>query len=346
MKRLFLIIFISFNVFSQKSIKIKGYVIEDLKTNDSIMFHKGNLSLNLYETASIKGYVENNKFEIHGVFSYPQMYYLSFYSENSTIPHRQEVYFIDSNTKRINISKSTNDIKKNNSLSLEYYDKFMPFMIENVEVSFLKFRHTQPEQFDIKIKEYIIKNNNSYVALWSLAERINSQGYKNEYSEILNYFSNTIKESDLWHKVRNELDSIQIRIGKNFPLDLVLKDRSKNAIVFKLPKSKYVLVDFWFSRCKPCLSQLPQLKEIYKTYSPLELDVVGISVDKTQDIDLWNKRIEEKEIPWNNYLDENGIFSSKEKIFSFPTNYLLDQNGVVIRKNISFEELIKIVSGN
>lgn len=346
MKNLIFIFLITFKFYPQNTIDINGIVIENTLTNDSIIFHKGPLSSDLYEQPKIKSYVKNNKFIINGAFNYPQMYYLSFFSENDKIPYRKEIFFIDNKTKFIKISNSQDTIIGNNNHSFEYYKKFIPFVTNKEEISFQKLRFSKPERFDTKLKEYILENNSSFVALWNLAERINNQGYKSIYNDILNSFSKKIKKSELWQKVYLDLNNIQIRENQKFPEKFILKDSLNNVIIFNLPKSKYILIDFWFSRCKPCLEKIPYLVEIFKKYESKQFNIVSISVDKTKDIDLWNKRIIEKQIPWINYLDENGVFSTIEKINSFPTNYLLDENGKVIKKNIELEELIKFLNEN
>ncbi|ALM49183.1 hypothetical protein AMR72_09940 [Flavobacterium psychrophilum] len=60
-------------------------------------------------------------------------------------------------------------------------------------------------------------------------------------------------------------------------------------------------------------------------------------------IDNWKKRINERGFVWKNYLDENAVFLNSEKIYSFPTNFLLDKNGTVIQKNISHEEMKQLL---
>jgi thiol-disulfide isomerase/thioredoxin len=344
MKKIIIFIFIAINVYSQNHIKINGNVIENTGINDSIIFHSGKLPSKLYETKEIKCFIKKNEFKIDGFFNEPQMYYLSFYKENTKIPYREEMYFIDKTTKNITISRFKDDIIKNNSLSFEYYKNFIPFILNEEGSSFLKFRHTQPEKYDQKIKEYVLNNNDSYVALWNLAERINNQGYKNIYSDILNSFSAKIKKSKLWKNIQNDLNDIHIKIGKGFPLNINLKDTLLNKIDFILPKSNYILIDYWFSRCKPCLEQMPKLKELYQKFNQKGFEIIGISTDKSTNIVLWKKRIIENNIPWINYLDENGVEATKEKIFEFPTNYLVDKKGNVIMKNITLIELEQILN--
>ena len=59
----------------------------------------------------------------------------------------------------------------------------------------------------------------------------------------------------------------------------------------------------------------------------------------TKNVDNWHKVMEKHTIPWINVLDENGTETSPLGIISFPTNYLLNNEGVILRKNISLTDL-------
>ena len=47
-----------------------------------------------------------------------------------------------------------------------------------------------------------------------------------------------------------------------------------------------------------------------------------------------------------NALDENRTFANANKITSFPTSYLVDQQGKIIQKDMSLEELEKFLANN
>lgn len=339
-KNILFLFFILGNLYSQTNIEINGFVIDNNIINDSISFHSGSLSKKLYGYKVLKSEIHNNKFKITDDFKYPKMYFVSLYNEKSKIPFREEVYFIDNKNLSITVSKSIDDLSKDNLLNFEYYKIYIPFITNGENLTFLKFRYTEPNKYDSKIKEYIIKNNTSYVGLWNLAERINNQGYKDIYINILNSFSEKIKHTQLWKLIYDDLVNIKIRLNEKFPI-LNIKDINNQDINFDISKfqSQFILIDFWFSRCRPCLEQFSELSKIYEKYNLEGFKIINISTDKTENIDLWKKRIIEKNIVWDNYLDENAKESSKEKIFEFPTNFLIDKNGIVIQKNISLEDL-------
>ncbi len=109
---------------------------------------------------------------------------------------------------------------------------------------------------------------------------------------------------------------------------------------------KYTLIDFWFSYCKPCLLEIPYYKELYEKYKDKNFSIISISTDRTQDIENWKKVIAKNNITWQNLLDENGNISKKYSINKFPTNFLLDSEGKIIKRDIPQEELEKFLEEN
>ncbi|WP_415158529.1 peroxiredoxin family protein [Parafilimonas sp.] len=102
--------------------------------------------------------------------------------------------------------------------------------------------------------------------------------------------------------------------------------------------SKYVLIDFWFSHCTPCLQEFPTYARIYERFKKNGFEIAGISVDQKQDRNIWAKVVIEKKLNWAQYLDEDGKIANRLSITQFPTNFLLDSNGIIIKKNLIPEE--------
>ncbi len=74
-------------------------------------------------------------------------------------------------------------------------------------------------------------------------------------------------------------------------------------------KGKYLLLDFWSSGCGPCLSAIPEMREIAEIYKE-KLHIIGICSDSKEQ---WEKISKEKNITWvnlNDFMNENGIFMS------------------------------------
>lgn len=121
---------------------------------------------------------------------------------------------------------------------------------------------------------------------------------------------------------------------------------NSNDVLFntKSLKGKWILIDFWATWCGPCISKLPELKEFYKVNKQHNFEIVGVSVDT--DKKKWKNY---KLLPWIN-LNENTKFEGKTamyfKVESIPTTYLINKEGKIVAKNISLEDLKKLLIEN
>src|SRR5690606_18473694 len=61
-------------------------------------------------------------------------------------------------------------------------------------------------------------------------------------------------------------------------------------------KGKYLYVDIWATWCRPCIQQLPAMKEIEEKYRGQNIEFVSISVDRDADKAKWSKMVKEKEM--------------------------------------------------
>ncbi len=58
------------------------------------------------------------------------------------------------------------------------------------------------------------------------------------------------------------------------------------------------------------------------------------------------KTVKEQKLPWPQYLDENGTVTKQLSISIWPSNFLIDENGVIIQKNISPQDLELFLKAN
>lgn len=332
------------------NVTILGSVLDKKFLNDTIGFVSGSIPPKYYQNHTIEIKSENGNFKINQKFDYPQMYSLAWSSEKGRIIYHEGYYFLDNSTSKISIDTTFVTSNVIGNTFIEFSEKFSPYILKKIgnekknELSKLVLDSNL--NFENALLSYTQSNPDSYVSLWFLIKRFNLYGYHKEREVILSSFSKKTKASKLWKITNSDFKGIKIKNNSKFP-ELLLKNTDLKEEKLKLSKTQYTLIDFWFSRCKPCLQQLPSLIESYNTYKNRGFNVIGISVDNTKYVvSHWQKRIVEKGIPWKNYLDENGEMSSKEKIHSFPTNYLLDSNGNVIMKNISPEDLEKLLKEN
>jgi len=73
-------------------------------------------------------------------------------------------------------------------------------------------------------------------------------------------------------------------------------------------------------------------------------EIVGISVDKATEKKNWEETIVNEKLIWQQYWDINGKDADRLSINMFPTNFLIDNTGKIIAKNISLGELEEVLS--
>jgi len=350
MKNVFLfsiLINISNITFTQNKIDdqfcIEGKILDNIHDKDSIYFFNGDIDKKYYELPFVSSEIIKLKFRLCLTISYVHLYKIRFKSEKDILEWRGGYYFIDKNSNSL-IIDSIDALSRVYSLrENEFYADFIPFMLDSNKFnSISSFIFEDPDRFESKLYEYVIANPNSYVALWFLIERFISEGHSEFRQNILNSFSNNIRNGKLWKIARSDFKSIRIKESNKFPR-LQLLDTGFSIVKLKIKSSKYTLVNYWFSRCKPCLEEMPMLLKLYKEYHKKGFEIINISTDQSKNIPNWKAKIKGYNLIWPQYLDENGVESLKDNINKFPTNYLLDNRGKIIRKDIPFNELERLL---
>lgn len=146
-----------------------------------------------------------------------------------------------------------------------------------------------------------------------------------------------------WHK---ELDyymdpaRMPVLVGEQMP-DFALANPQGDTLQLKDVLSPLVLVDFWASWCAPCRRENKEfIRPLYDRYHAKGFNVLGVSIDA--DKDSWTNAIQRDGAVWyqvSDLLGDSSPVRSELKFEYIPANYLLDQSGRLLARNLHGEEL-------
>ena len=100
-------------------------------------------------------------------------------------------------------------------------------------------------------------------------------------------------------------------------------------------KGKVTLIDFWAAWCRPCRMENPNVVAVYNKYKDKGLSVIGVSLDRKKDD--WIKAIADDGLEWNHVSNVKYFQDPIAKLYSvnaIPAAFLLDENGVIVAKNL------------
>lgn len=120
------------------------------------------------------------------------------------------------------------------------------------------------------------------------------------------------------------------KLDKNRAPEFSLKDLSGRPVTLSSLKGKVVLLNFWATWCPPCISEMPVFNKLYKEMRGRGLEIVAISADRSESYvrDFVSKHSLDLRV----LFDADRSVTKQYKVFSMPTTFLIDKNGVIVEK--------------
>ena len=123
-------------------------------------------------------------------------------------------------------------------------------------------------------------------------------------------------------------------VGKK-AIDFNMKDLDGNDLSLEQYRGKVVLLDFWAVWCGPCIAEMPNVKQVYEKYKDENFQIIGISLDESQDTLVGY--LEKEGITWPQFFDGNGWRNQVAGMYginAIPHTYLIDGEGVIRKANV------------
>ena len=160
-----------------------------------------------------------------------------------------------------------------------------------------------------------------------LAENPNDRTALTSLANIHDKLGNT----DLAHEYRVKANPTLAWKGQVLPEFSPVVDLNGKPVSLADYRGKLVLLDFWATWCGPCITELPNIKEVYENYHDKGFEIIGISLD-TDEAAL-RTFIKENQLPWRQVFDGERWetpLAQQYGVRSIPAQFLIDREGTVI----------------
>jgi peroxiredoxin len=99
-------------------------------------------------------------------------------------------------------------------------------------------------------------------------------------------------------------------------------------------KGMIVMVEFFTTWCAPCQMAAPEVQALYEKYKDRGFVVLGVTIEGRQEEAL-NSFTKQHSVTYPILIDD-GATSRRYEVFSIPTSYLIDRQGVIISKHMGY----------
>jgi thiol-disulfide isomerase/thioredoxin len=108
-------------------------------------------------------------------------------------------------------------------------------------------------------------------------------------------------------------------------------------------KGKVFLIDFWATNCPPCLAEFPKLKQLYADKHEEGFEVLGISLDDSEDtVEAFQAQAK---LPWRMVCDTDQVRQAREKyrVRTIPSLFLVGRDGRIAQVDLKGNDLRQAV---
>ncbi len=301
--------------------------------------------------------IKDGEFTFEGTMDSPQMYYISIdgisgriaiFMENSditlNITQNEPLLYTVEGSKSHDIYQEMNDLVAPYDERARYVQKELPEAEKADKKQEVEELREMSREVAEQKKEAVISFIRQYpdmaVSVYIAQRQLMHGASAEELEEIFVLFDESLKGTRYYDEMENSLNTLRrVAIGKP-AIDFTLTNPEGEAVSLSDFRGEMVLISFWASWCPYCRDANPELVRIYDEFSDKGFEIVGVSLDRTRE--AWVQGIEEDELEWPQVSDLQGWRSGPAADYavrSIPQNVLIDQNGIIIDRNLDYYEL-------
>ena len=213
---------------------------------------------------------------------------------------------------------------------LKYFKEYRNFLKDKSNgTDFIKntiIENDQDAFILVPINQYLKLYQNDSTKLSFVERFLNKQPLSTKQHTIYSMISNRIEKLKSTNKIDLQKYSLITIKGKKSKVDI-------NS------KLNFIVLDFWFTACPPCIKEHNEILANPNMFANLNAEIIGISTDKKQE--KWIKYLEKKNVNWKNYRIDKSNLDKDLGIWSFPTYIILDRDSNVVGSYSNIEDTIK-----
>ena len=124
---------------------------------------------------------------------------------------------------------------------------------------------------------------------------------------------------------------VGVTVGRLAP-ELQLENLAGEQVRLSDLRGRPVMINFWAAWCGFCRIELPEMQEVYESYRDQGFTILAVDVqdDRTE----VKSFVEELGLTFPVLLDSRGEVSRSYRIRGLPTSYFVDQDGVIIGREL------------
>jgi thiol-disulfide isomerase/thioredoxin len=96
---------------------------------------------------------------------------------------------------------------------------------------------------------------------------------------------------------------------------------------------KVTLINIWATWCIPCRAEMPAIEKLYRELGPKGLRILAVSIDEGNAADV-QSFVRELGLSFEILHDQSGEIQRVYQTTGVPESFLLDKNGVIVKKVI------------
>ena len=187
---------------------------------------------------------------------------------------------------------------------------------------------------------YAVEDLGTSIAIYPTMVRWNGDDDMEFYNNLAEEFSDRHEGLEVAQLVSEKVRILeQVSIGGQVQ-DIVAPDPSGEQRSLYDNMGEVTLIDFFGSWCGPCRSESDHLGRMYSQYNDAGFEIYGFGIEFTRE--SWLRALEQDDRTWTNVSTVDGYTSDTAReyaITALPKNFLVDENGVIVAKDVHGDEL-------